>query len=69
MNTNEIGTYRVTIGGDEYTKRVMQIRGFLSTDYSVIKVRADGKRISSHLNSNVHRHAISRIESALAQKK
>lgn len=69
MNTNEIGTYKVTIGGDEYTKRVMQVRDFLSTDYAVVKVRADGKKISSHLNTNVHRNAIRRIETALAQQK
>lgn len=66
MITNQIGTYKITIGGDDYTKRVFESRGFLSADYSVIKVRADGKRISSHLNSMVHRHAIQRIEMALA---
>ena len=66
MITSAVGTYKVTICGDEYIKEVYQIRDFLSTDYAVIKVRADGKKIRSHLNSNVHRHAIRRIEVALA---
>jgi hypothetical protein len=68
MDTTAVGTYKVAIGGDEYTKRVMQVRDFLCTDYSVIRTQANGKRVSAHLNQNTHRHAIRRIEAALAAK-
>jgi hypothetical protein len=68
MDTTAVGNYKVTIGSDDYTKRVMQIRNFLCTDYSVIRIQANGKRVSARLNQNTHRHAIRRIEAALAAK-
>ena len=66
MSTKEIGTYKINIGGDEYTKTVTKVRDFLCVDYEVVRIMSDGKRVSAHLNKNVHRQAIRRIETALA---
>lgn len=69
MNTSAIGIYTVTIAGQQYTKEVSPIRDFLSTDYFVNRVQADGTVVQAYLNKNAHRSAIRRIESALAAKK
>lgn len=68
MDTSKIGFYKVTIGGEEYSKSVVQVRDFLSSDYFVVRTSADGKQVSARLNPTTHRHAIARVERALAAK-
>ena len=60
--------FKVTIGGDEYTKSVMQGKFGPIVDYRVIRVSANGKRISAKLNPTTHRYAISRVEAAIAEQ-
>ena len=61
-------TQTVTIHGEPYSKQMISGRFGPRPEYFVHRVTASGAVVESHLNPNVHRHAIRRIEAAIAKQ-